>query len=96
MANLRMPPKKCAIPLAVALVAALVIYAPDFLPAGVNYLFLGVVTGIMALSVWLGRWTERRTPADKFSFFHLWKIPDPATRGAIWRIAAFDGALYSL
>ena len=88
MANLSMPPKKYAIPLmTVALVAAFVIYDPA------AYLFLGVMAGVVILAVWFERWTTRRTPADKFSFFHLWKIPDPAARGAIWLIAAFDGAL---
>ena len=93
MANLRMPPKKCAIPLAVALAAALAVYAPGILGGLVEYLFLAVFAGLMALAIWLDRWLKRRLPADKFSYFHPWKIPDPAARGAIWRIAAFDGAL---
>lgn len=88
MANLSMPPKKRAIPLAaIALVAAFVIYDTA------TYLFLGVLTGVVILAIWLDRWIKPRTPADKFSFFHLWRIPDPAARGAIWLIAAFDGAL---
>ena len=91
MANLSMPPKKYAIPLAaITLVAAFVIYDPA------AYLFLGVMAGVVILAVWLDRWIKRRTPADKFSFFHLWRIPDPAARGAIWLIAAFDGALIAV
>lgn len=93
MANLRMPPKKYAIPLAVALAAALAVYAPGILGGLAEYLFLAVFAGLMALAIWLDRWLKRRLPADKFSYFHPWKIPDPAARGAIWRIAAFDGAL---
>ncbi len=94
MANLRMPPKKCAIPLAVALVAALAVFSPGVLPVGlVENLFLAVFAGLIALAIWFDRRIKRWTPADKFSLLHPWKIPDPAARGAIWRIAAFDGAL---
>ena len=94
MPNLRMPPKKCAIPLAVALAAAIAVFTPGVLPVGLaENLSLAVFAGLMALAVWFDRWLKRRLPADKFSFFHPWKIPDPASRGAIWRIAAFDGAL---
>ena len=89
-----MPPKKYAIPLAVALVAALAVFAPGVLPVGlVENLFLVVFAGLIALTIWLDRRIKRWTPADKFSLLHPWKIPDPAARGAIWRIAAFDGAL---
>ena len=76
--------------IAVAFIVALFFYD------GGSYLVLGVIPGVAVLSFWLGRWFERRTPADKFHFFQLWKIPDPTTRGAIWLIAAFDGTLHTI
>ena len=76
--------------IAVAFIVALFFYD------GGSYLVVGAALGVAVLSFWLGRWFERRTPADKFHFFQLWKIPDPTTRGAIWLIAAFDGALHTI
>ena len=76
--------------IAVAFIVALFFYD------GGSYLVVGAIPGVAVLSFWLGRWFERRTPADKFHFFQLWKIPDPTTRGAIWLIAAFDGALHTI
>ena len=74
--------------IAVAFIVALFFYD------GGSYLVVGMIPGVAVLSFWLGRWFERRTPADKFHFFQLWKIPDPTTRGTLWLISAFDGALY--
>ena len=76
--------------IAVAFIVALFFYD------GGSYLVVGAALGVAVLSFWLGRWFERRTPADKFHFFQLWRIPDPTTRGAIWLIAAFDGALHTI
>ena len=71
---------------------ALVVYIAGYV-AG-DYILAGAASVAIVLSVWLARWFERRTPADKFHFFQLWKIPDPTTRGTLWLISAFDGALY--
>ena len=91
MAKLRIASKEYPLTIiAVAFIAALFFYD------GGNYLIVGVPPAVAVLSFWLGRWFERRTPADKFHFFQLWKIPDPTTRGAIWLIAAFDGALHTI
>ena len=91
MAKLQTVPKEYPVTaIAVALIVALFFYD------GGNYLASGAIVGVGVLSYWLGRWFERRTPADKFHFFQPWKIPDPTTRGAIWLIAAFDGALHSV
>ena len=91
MAKLQTVPKEYPVTaIAVALIVALFFYD------GGNYLASGAIVGVGVLSYWLGRWFKRRTPADKFHFFQLWKIPDPTTRGAIWLIAAFDGALHSV
>ena len=91
MAKLRIASKEYPLTvIAVAFIAALFFYD------GGSYLVVGVIPGVAVLSFWLGRWFERRTPADKFHFFQLWKIPDPTTRGAIWLIAAFDGALHTI
>ena len=91
MAKLQTVPKEYPVTaIAVALIVALFFYD------GGTYLASGAIVGVGVLSYWMGRWFERRTPADKFHFFQLWKIPDPTTRGAIWLIAAFDGALHSV
>ena len=91
MAKLQTVPKEYPVTaIAVALIVALFFYD------GGTYLASGAIIGVGVLSYWLGRWFERRTPADKFHFFQLWKIPDPTTRGAIWLIAAFDGALHTI
>ena len=91
MAKLQTVPKEYPVTgAAVALIVALFFYD------GGAYLASGAIIGVGVLSYWLGRWFERRTPADKFHFFQLWKIPDPTTRGAIWLIAAFDGALHTI
>ena len=91
MAKLQTVPKEYPVTaIAVALIVALFFYD------GGNYLASGAIVGVGVLSYWLGRWFERRTPADKFHFFQPWKIPDPTTRAAIWLIAAFDGALHSV
>ena len=58
-----------------------------------SWLIAGGVAGFVASLVWMGRLFERMTPADKFHFFQPWKIPDPTTRGTIWLISAYDGAL---
>ena len=71
---------------------ALVVYIAGYV-AG-DYILAGAASVAIVLSVWLARWFERRTPADKFHFFQPWKIPDPTTRGTLWLISAFDGALY--
>ena len=94
MAKLKIKPNECLIAgAAVAVVAALVFRgAPGIFPL----ILAGGLAVAVALLIWLGRRFERMTPADKFDFFHAWKIPDPATRGAIWLIAAFDGALYAV
>ena len=76
--------------LTIALIIALLFYDDG------SYLVVGAVAGVVVLAVWLGRCFKRATPDDKFHFFHAWKIPDPATSGMIWLIAAFDGVLYSL
>ena len=91
MAKIQTVPKEYPVTaIAVALIVALFFYD------GGNYLASGAIVGVGVLSYWLGRWFERRTPADKFHFFQPWKIPDPTTRAAIWLIAAFDGALHSV
>ena len=74
----------------VALLAALVFSATG------SYLLAGGTAGVAAFSIWLARLFERMTPPDKFHFFQLWKIPDPTTRGTLWLISAFDGALYAV
>ena len=61
-----------------------------------NYFLAGGMAGVGVLAIWLGRRFERMTPADKFHFFQPWKIPDPTTRGTLWLISAFDGALYAV
>lgn len=95
MANLSMPPKKYAIPLAIALAVALAVYAGALPAIGlVENLAMIALAGFIALAVWFDRRVVKRlTPADKFSILHPWKIPDPAERREIWRIAAFDGAV---
>lgn len=74
----------------VALLAALVFLVTE------NYLLASGMAGVGVLAIWLGRRFERMTPADKFHFFQPWKIPDPTTRGTLWLISAFDGALYAV
>lgn len=94
MAKLSMPPKKYAIPLAIALAVALAVYGGVLPAIGLDYIVLIALAGLMAFAVWFDRRVVKRlTPADKFSILHPWKIPDPAERREIWRIAAFDGAL---
>ena len=94
MAKISMPPKKYAIPLAIALAVALAIYAGLPSIGLAENLVLIAFAGFIALAVWFDRWVVKRlTPADKFSLLHPWKIPDPASRREIWRIAAFDGAV---
>ena len=74
----------------IALIAAFVFSATG------SYLLAGGTAGVAALSIWLARLFERMTPPDKFHFFQPWKIPDPTTRGTLWLISAFDGALYAV
>ena len=95
MAKLSMPPKKYAIPLAIALAVALAVYGGVLPAIGlVENLVLIALAGFIAFAVWFDRRVVKRlTPADKFSILHPWKIPDPAARREIWRIAVFDGAL---
>ena len=89
MAKLQMSKKEY---LTAGVAVALVVYIAGYV-AG-DYILAGAASVAIVLSVWLARWFERRTPADKFHFFQLWKIPDPTTRGTLWLISAFDGALY--
>ena len=81
--------------LPVSLITIALIVALFFYDDG-SYLVIGVLPGVVVLSIWLGRCFERGTPDDKFDFFHPWKIPDPASSGAIWLISAFDGVLHSI
>lgn len=74
----------------IALLAALVFSATG------SYFLAGGMAGAAALSIGLARLFERMTPPDKFHFFQPWKIPDPTTRGTLWLISAFDGALYAV
>ena len=74
----------------IALIAALVFSATG------SYFLAGGMAVVAAFSIWLARLFERMTPPDKFHFFQLWKIPDPTTRGTLWLISAFDGALYAV
>ena len=94
MAKLKIKPNECLIAgAAAAFVAALVFRgAPGIFPL----ILAGGLAVAVALLIWLGRRFERMTPADKFDFFHAWKIPDPATRGTLWLISTFDGALYAV
>ena len=73
----------------IALLAALVFSATG------SWLLAGGMAGVAAFLVWTARLFERMTPADKFHFFQLWKIPDPTTRGTLWLISAYDGALFA-
>ena len=79
--------------LAVALIALIAAFV--FSATG-SYLLAVGTAGAAAFLIWLARLFERMTPPDKFHFFQLWKIPDPTTRGTLWLISAFDGALYAV